>query len=80
MNTTEKDAKFLFCPLLTGADGKLRFCQAAQCMMWRWRDEETGEAAQGFCGLAGAPLALAKAKSPGFLSAQEKKSQQSPFD
>jgi hypothetical protein len=80
MSATEKEAKFLFCPLLTGPDGKLRFCQAAQCMMWRWRGDESGEQARGFCGLAGAPLALAKGKAPGFLSAGDKKSTQSPFD
>jgi hypothetical protein len=81
MTTTEKQAKFLFCPLLTQNDGKLRFCQASQCMMWRWTAKDTGESAEGFCGLASAPVAMAKAvASPGFLSNAAKKEADSPFD
>lgn len=79
MTTTEKQAKFLFCPLLTQGDGKLRFCQASQCMMWRWTGEETGESAPGFCGLACAPAVMAKAGSRPFLSAAPRKDPESPF-
>lgn len=56
MPTSESDAKFKFCPLLKTADDKMKMCQGAMCMMWRWTDDarETG-----FCGLAGAPLGSA---------------------
>lgn len=80
MATTEKDAKFRFCPLLTTADGKMRFCQGSQCMMWRWLGEEEGEQALGFCGLASAPLSASRAaKTGGFLSAAPKKDSDNPF-
>ena len=58
MVTTEKDAKFRFCPLLTTSDGKLRFCQGSQCMMWRWSGDAVGDTANGFCGLACAPVGV----------------------
>ncbi len=80
MAATEKDAKFRFCPLLTTPDGKMRFCQGAQCMMWRWLGEEEGEQAPGFCGLASAPVsALRLARTGGFLSASGKKESENPF-
>lgn len=80
MQVMEKDAKFRFCPLLTTADGKMRFCQGSQCMMWRWQDAEEGPEASGFCGLASAPLAASRvAKSAGFLSAQPKQEPDNPF-
>lgn len=81
MMTTEKDAKFRFCPLLTTPEGKLRFCQGGQCMMWRWEGEEDGPEAAGFCGLASAPVSAAKnARSVGFLNAQPKKEPSNPFE
>ena len=80
MRCTENEAKFLFCPLLTTADGKMRFCQAAQCMMWRWADPQTGQEATGFCGLAGAPVAAARlAKAPPFGGQAPKKDPEDPF-
>jgi hypothetical protein len=80
MTTTEKDAKFRFCPLLTTPDGKLRFCQGSQCMMWRWLGEETGEGASGFCGLASAPVSLSLGgRTRGFLSATPGKDPENPF-
>ena len=80
MSTKEKDAKFRFCPLLTTPDGKMRFCQGAQCMMWRWSEDAEGEEAAGFCGLASAPLAGARAgRTGGFLQAAPKKEQDNPF-
>lgn len=80
MRCTEKEAKFLFCPLLTTADGKMRFCQAGQCMMWRWAAPPTGEEATGFCGLAGAPLAAARiAKSAPFGGPALKQDADDPF-
>ncbi len=80
MPCTEKDAKFRFCPLLTTPEGKMRFCVAGQCMMWRWSGEEEGQEAEGFCGLASAPVAVSKsARSGGFLSAQAKKEPENPF-
>jgi len=57
MLVDKDDAKFLFCPLLKTSDDKMRVCQVAQCMMWRWAD---GEKESGYCGLAGTPLSLAK--------------------
>ncbi len=57
----ESEAKFKYCPLLKTHDDKLKFCQAAMCMMWRI---DPAEADKGFCGLAGAPLALAVARAP----------------
>jgi hypothetical protein len=47
------DARFLFCPLLMTHDDKMKMCQVAQCMMWRWVDRE---AEAGYCGLAGTPV------------------------
>lgn len=80
MFTTEKDAKFRFCPLLITGDGKMRFCQGGQCMMWRWTGEEQGEQATGFCGLAGAPLGACRAsRTGGFLAAQSQKAPEDPF-
>lgn len=80
MPTTEKDAKFRFCPLLTTPDGKMRFCQGGQCMMWRWMDDAEGEQAIGFCGLASAPVSsLRLARTGGFLSASAKKESEDPF-
>lgn len=53
------EAKFSYCPLLKTHDDKLKFCQAAMCMMWRWADpDRKGDEAQGFCGLAGKPSGL----------------------
>ena len=52
----EKEAKYKYCPYLTTKDDKLRFCQGAMCMMWRWKDAGSGgEGGEGFCGLAGRP-------------------------
>lgn len=80
MPTLEKDAKFRFCPLLTTPDGKLRFCQGGQCMMWRWMGEQDGEAAPGFCGLASAPAsAVRMGRTGGFLNAAPAKDADNPF-
>ncbi|GFK93448.1 hypothetical protein NNJEOMEG_01281 [Fundidesulfovibrio magnetotacticus] len=79
MTTTEKDAKFRFCPLLTTPEGKMRFCQGAQCMMWRWCGEEEGAEAPGFCGLASAPAALSRRQAGGFLRAEPRKEPENPF-
>lgn len=80
MPTREKDARFLFCPLLTTPDGKLRFCQGGQCMMWRWMGEEDGENAPGFCGLASAPVSAARlSRTGGFLNAAPPKDSGNPF-
>ena len=49
----EQDAKFKLCPLLKTSDDKLKFCQVANCMMWRWSDKEPDK---GYCGLAGTPV------------------------
>jgi len=77
---TEKEAKFLFCPLLTTGDGKMRFCQASQCMMWRWAGAGEHDATAGFCGLAGAPVAAARcAKAAPFGNAPSKKDVDDPF-
>ena len=79
MTVTEKDARFRICPLLATPDGKMRFCQGAQCMMWRAADPQEAEPA-GYCGLAGAPVAAAKkAQAVGFLSAQPKQEPENPF-
>lgn len=81
MTVTEKDAKFLFCPLLTTPEGKMRFCQGAQCMMWRWSGEEGGEGTVGFCGLACAPVIASRgARTGGFLASGPKKGPENPFD
>ena len=57
MLVNENDAKFKFCPLLKTHDDKMKFCQGAMCMMWRYRDPaQTGESGKGFCGLAGTPV------------------------
>lgn len=78
--TTEKDAKYRFCPLITTPEGKLRFCQGGQCMMWRWQGEDEGEDQPGFCGLASAPVAASRAgRSMGFLNAGPKKEPENPF-
>ena len=77
MTLTEKDAKFRFCPLLTTPDGKLRFCQGSQCMMWRWLEEST-EQDKGFCGLTGAPVPGARAGQGGAVSAPSGKNE-NPF-
>ena len=54
---TENDAKFKFCPLLMTHDDKMKFCQGAMCMMWRFDDpQKTGGDDKGFCGLAGSPV------------------------
>ena len=80
MPTKEKDAKFRFCPLLTTPDGKMRFCQGGQCMMWRWFEETQGEEASGFCGLASVPLAASRAsRAGGFLNAAPKREPDNPF-
>lgn len=54
MQTSESEAKFKFCPLLKTADDKMKMCQGAMCMMWRWADDSKEE---GYCGLAGTPQA-----------------------
>jgi hypothetical protein len=80
MAATEKDARFLFCPLLTTPDGKMRFCQGSQCMMWRWSGDEQGEAAPGFCGLASAPVAASRpVRAAGMLAPAPKKEPDNPF-
>jgi len=80
MSTTEKDAKFRFCPLLTTPEGKMRFCVASQCMMWRWDGQGEGPDALGFCGLASAPVAMSRmAGTGGFLSGQVKREPENPF-
>ncbi|MDD4952873.1 MAG: hypothetical protein PHV85_10015 [Desulfovibrionaceae bacterium] len=54
---SENEAKFKYCPLLKTGQDKLRFCQGAMCMMWRWLDlEKTGPTDKGCCGLAGGPV------------------------
>lgn len=80
MTTSEKDAKFRFCPLLTTPEGKMRFCQGSQCMMWRWSGDEEGAEALGFCGLASVPAVAARRSAPGgFLRADPKKEPDNPF-
>lgn len=54
MQTSESEAKFKFCPLLKTADDKMKMCQGTMCMMWRWADDAREE---GYCGLAGKPVA-----------------------
>lgn len=61
MPIKESEAKFKYCPLLKTHDDKLKFCQASMCMMWR---ADPAEADKGFCGLAGAPLALTTHAAP----------------
>ena len=76
----EKDARFRVCPLLATPDGKMRFCQGAQCMMWRFTDTPEDADPAGFCGLACAPVATArKAQALGFLSAAPKTEPDNPF-
>lgn len=53
MPMPESDAKYIFCPLLTTGDGKMKMCQVAMCMMWRWADENREK---GYCGMAGKPI------------------------
>jgi hypothetical protein len=77
MTLTEKDAKFRFCPLLTTPDGKLRFCQGSQCMMWRWLEESAGQD-RGSCGLAVASAASARAGLGAVSSAPSGKAE-NPF-
>ena len=56
MLTSEKEARFKNCPLLTTTDGKLRFCLVANCMMWRFKNpEKRSEDDKGYCGMAGRP-------------------------
>lgn len=55
MPTTENEARFKYCPLLMTHDDKMKFCQGAQCMMWRWDSSQTDAEATGHCGLAGSP-------------------------
>ena len=54
MMLDENDAKFKFCPLLKTNDDKMKMCQVAMCMMWRWADDKKEK---GYCGLAGSPVA-----------------------
>ena len=57
MILSEKDAKFKFCPFLTTKDDKLRFCQAAGCMQWRYKHpDHNKEDDAGYCGLGGKPI------------------------
>lgn len=63
MLRTPDEARFVYCPLLTTRDDKLKFCQAAMCMMWRTTGDSAGPDAPGFCGLAGSPLRLRKSGS-----------------
>ncbi|MEF2145685.1 MAG: hypothetical protein V3573_09590 [Desulfovibrionaceae bacterium] len=53
----EKEAKFKYCPLLKTSDDKMKFCQGAMCMMWRWGEGGKAEGL-GWCGLSCAPLAV----------------------
>lgn len=56
---TPGEAKFKYCPLLKTSDDKMKFCQADNCMMWRWANApKTGDEEPGFCGLAGSPVDL----------------------
>lgn len=50
MILAEGEATFKFCPLLKTSDDKMKTCQVAQCMMWRWTDESR---TKGYCGMAG---------------------------
>lgn len=43
MNMTPAEAEKTICPLSMPRD-KLRFCQGAQCQLWRWSDKEREEA------------------------------------
>lgn len=56
MLVSDSDAKFMFCPLLKTSDDKMKMCQVAQCMMWRWADKSKEK---GYCGLAGKPAGQA---------------------
>ncbi|WP_243439584.1 hypothetical protein [Fundidesulfovibrio soli] len=76
----EKEARFKVCPLLATPDGKMRFCQGAQCMMWRFAEAQEGDESAGFCGLACAPVATAKkAQAMGFMASGAKKEPENPF-
>lgn len=76
----EKDARFKVCPLLATPDGKMRFCQGAQCMMWRFADNQETDEPSGFCGLACAPVATAKkVQAMGFMASGAKKEPENPF-
>lgn len=56
MMLPQNEARFKFCPLLVGADGKFRTCQGSQCMMWRYKVvDQKGEDDPGYCGMAGKP-------------------------
>ncbi len=56
MQLPQNEAKFKNCPFLTSPDGKFRFCQGSQCMMWCFQHPgEHGDTDLGYCGLAGKP-------------------------
>lgn len=55
MLQSENEAKFKFCPLLKTHDDKMKCCQGASCMMWRWSPGKE----KGYCGLAGKPASAA---------------------
>ena len=56
VKTTEKEAKFKYCPLLVTPDGKFKFCQGSACMMWRFSSPDaTNDTDLGYCGVAGLP-------------------------
>lgn len=60
MILTEKEAKYKYCPLLKTSQDKMKFCQGAMCLMWRYAaPDKTSETDTGYCGLAGKPLGLA---------------------
>lgn len=80
MYIAQKDARFRICPLLATPDGKMRFCQGSQCMMWRWQGEQSEEDSPGFCGLAQVPVGQARQARAGFLSVEPKAEPKSPFD
>ncbi len=56
MLLSENEAQFKYCPLLKTSDDKMKFCQAAMCMMWR----KNPDGQTGYCGLAGRPGTLAE--------------------
>ncbi|MCL2123999.1 MAG: hypothetical protein FWH34_07885 [Desulfovibrionaceae bacterium] len=68
MLVTENAARFLFCPLLKTHDDKMKCCQVAKCMLWRYADSpiadgtDGAENRHGYCGLAGRPLGDAPGK------------------
>lgn len=55
------DARFKFCPLLKTHDDKMKFCLSTDCMMWREGGKDDRGEQVGYCGLAGAPVAVALA-------------------